>query len=381
MSQLKPLLCRLAVTAALFLIVGCPHRSPLWSPDGRRLLVLAGSAGEEVDKPASQLWLIEVDDGKSNLLAGPEKDTRFLAAAWIDNGSFLALTGQWDGEAIQEKSEKLWKRSLAGKEWQRLEAPQPDEARARRRLPVVMRGAAGSLLAYPTGAEQVTVVSLASGKKLLELDPAEVVGPGPQDGFLIWRPEEGDTGANELVAFGGDLKPLWKTRFSRIRNQIAARHGKEPIEVAFDDTSTSHLPPAGDKETDWVGITLMSSDPGWRDGIPGYYVRLAAKDGAVLGAAPALGLPGQPASAGSWAWGVTAPDAKKQIPAKLLAVDLETAKPAKELQLSGFEKEQVHGYSLDPQGKRLALSLNGAVPRVVIYPLEALETPRALELK
>ena len=74
-SALKALLL-----VPLVLCLGCPHRSPLWSPDGSQLLVLSGPKGEEVEKAASQLWLVNAKARTATRIAAPETDLRILAA-------------------------------------------------------------------------------------------------------------------------------------------------------------------------------------------------------------------------------------------------------------------------------------------------------------
>jgi hypothetical protein len=373
--------------AALFLFVlnaGCPHRSPLWSPDGKHLLVLAGSGGEEVDKAASQLWLVEVASGKALRLEAPAPETRFLAAAWIDSGSFTVLTASWSDGYPKADSGKLWRRSRessgASGGWMEVAgAPPPSESRATRRLPVIIAKAEERLVVYPAGDEKVVAASLRGGAPRLELEPAELIGPGPGGGFLVARPEEGDTGAVEVAAFDAGLEVLWKTKLSTLRAEIARRARKQPVEIVFNDTSTSHLP-FGEESPDWLGVTLFQPDVNWKEGISGYFVRLSAKDGALLDHAQAIGLSGQPAAAGKLAWAVTAPEPKKSIPAALRAFALEAGAAVRSLPLPELRREQVHGYALDPEGRRLALSINAQTPEVRIYRLEDLEMLGTIEL-
>ncbi len=360
----------------LLLAAGCPHRSPLWSPDGKHILVLAGERGEDVEKAASQLWLVDVASGKPARLAAPEKESRFLAALWLGTEEFLVATGQPSGDEIKEGSEKWWRRNATGS-WKRLALPAPSGARLPRRLAVLLgRAAAGSrgtrpggVLVYPVGGEKVSAVSLDGGKVLLELEPAELVGPGPRGGFLAYRETEGGTA--ELVAFGAELRELWKVKFSELRRSVAAKLGKKPVEIIFNETSTSHLP-LGDARAEWVAVNVVFTDVGWREGIPGYHVRLAAADGKLLDVVHAVGLSGQPASFGQYVSCVTAPQRKKKIPTALKVLDLKTGQDAHSLPLPGIKKEQVHGYSVDPSGRRLALSLNAAATELYIFELPAL---------
>ena len=111
---------------ALVLVAGCPHRSPVWSPDGARIVVLAGKSGEEVDKAASQLWLADVASGKARSLQCPDAGVRYLAAEWLDAQTIAVLTGKWDSGFIAEGSEKSGASPRAegdGAEWQDLSSP------------------------------------------------------------------------------------------------------------------------------------------------------------------------------------------------------------------------------------------------------------------
>ena len=200
-------LCLLLVVS-----VGCPHRSPVWSPDGDRILLLAGAKGEDLETAASQMWLIDTRSGETKRLSPPEPDCRFLAATWLSQRRFVALTGKWDEDYIESGSERVWQGD--GTAWTQLDVPHPNEARATRRLPVVVKTKSGNALVYPTGDEAVAIVSLTDGSVLMTLEPAELIGPGPGGGFLVYRPEASDTGGSEIAAFSSDLALLWARKFS-----------------------------------------------------------------------------------------------------------------------------------------------------------------------
>jgi hypothetical protein len=378
---------RLIATVSLLAVVGCPHRSPLWSPDGKRILVLAGPQGEEVDKAASQLWLVDVAAGKAQRLEPPAAGLRYLAAAWLDAERFVTFTAEWVDDAAKEGSGRIWTRSVsAGARWTAFDAPAPSAERSTRRLPLVLRHGSELMLAYAEGNEATVVVSLASRKELFRLTAAEIVGPGPKGGFLVQRADE-PSGGSELVAYDAEFRTLWTSKFSAIRKDVAARLGRKPVEVIFDDTATSQLPaetsqlPAGVAGASWVGVNLIHADPGWRDGIAGFYVQLAASDGAVVGAAGGICLSGQPACAGKAAYAVTAPDPKAKEPPALRAVDPASGKETRSLPLDGVGKDGVHGYAVDPEAKRIALSLSGPVPKLRIYVLEDFDQEREVVLE
>ena len=40
------------------------------------------------------------------------------------------------------------------------------------------------------------------------------------------------------------------------------------------------------------------------------------------------------------------------------------------LELPGVPLKSVHGYRLDPKGTRFAVSINGTVPRILVYPVD-----------
>ncbi|MBI4604753.1 MAG: hypothetical protein HY721_22555 [Planctomycetes bacterium] len=376
---------------ALLLFTGCPHRSPVWSPDGTSILVLAGKAGEEIDKAASQLWLVAAASGKAARLECPEAGSRYLSAAWLGPDQALVLTGKWTGDFIEEGSEKAWRvatagGSRAGGSWKALPLPAPNEARATRRPPVVIRDGSGwkpgDLAAvYPAGAEAVVVAEVEAGKELLKLEPAELVGPGPGGGFLVHRPSPEDSGTIEVAAFGADLKVLWRKKLSELRDAIARRFLKAPVEIVFNDTTTSHLPPRG--EEGWVGLSLIFSDVAWKDGIPGFYLKLDAKTGDVLAAVRGVGLSGRPSTAkgGGSLWAVLAPDPKAKLPVRLEAIAVADGKALSTVPLPDVPKEAVHGYAFDRDGKHFAVSLNATVGQVRIFAAPTPEKPRVVELK
>lgn len=374
MCEIRRVACRALILLPLALVVGCPHRSPVWSPDGRHLLVLVGARGEEIDQAASQLWLLEVESGRATFLEPPEDKTRYLGAAWIDKDRFLVVAGRWEDDVVVEGSGKFWLRSTAKGEWKQVPAPAPSEERVPRRPPVVLQRGDQTLLAYPSGSEAVVVSSLESGKEILRLQPAELVGPGTGGGFLIYRPEAGQTGDTELVAYTRSLEKGWQTRFSVLRAEMALKLGKKAVEIVFNDTSTSHLPLAT-RDPAWVAVTLVFADVGWRDGIPGYYVQLGAKDGKLCRVAEGLGLSGRPTASGTLAWYVKAPDPDTKKPPTLEGVALTDGSVQKSLPLYGLTKEAVHGYSVDPGGKMLALSVNADSPTLRIYTLEGTLSP------
>jgi hypothetical protein len=151
------------------------------------------------------------------------------------------------------------------------------------------------------------------------------VEPGPRGGFIVARPEPENASNIEIVAFGKDLKEVWRKKYTALQNEIAAKLGKPPGDVAFNDTSTSHLPPTG--EPAWVGITLVFSDVGWKEGIPDYYVRLDAASAATLSAVHGIGLSGKPAGGEKSILAVLAPDAKAGLPPPAPVVSLEDGRP------------------------------------------------------
>lgn len=373
---LARLFCCLALACTL---VGCPHRSPVWSPDGSKLIVLSGKVGEEVDKAASQIWLVATESGKTTALVCPDSAVRYLAAAWLDNASLAVLTGKWDSGFIASGSEKIWRVTIDGSRWEALKLPPPNETNATKRPPVVVGSGKSQAIAYPHDAEAVVVAEIDTGREVLKLDPAELVGPGPQGGFLVSRPQPEDAGTIELVAFGADFKLLWRKKLSEIRAGIAQKLSRQPIDIVFNTTSTSELPPHG--EDGWVGLTVVFSDVGWKDGIPGYHLKLDARTGDVQGAVRGVGLSGRPAIANGVLWSVLAPDSKAKLPVRLQLFAAADGKPGATVALKDVAREQVYGYALDPAGKRLAVSVGGSAPGVLLFAPETLDKPGTILLK
>ena len=388
-----------AAVALLLTAAGCVHRSPVWSPDGRYVLVLGTSSAEEsVDHAASRLWLVDVEEKAPQSLDPPTAGHRFLAALWLDNSSILVATGEWKDEEIVEGSEAWWRRDVASTAWKKLAIPPPSGSRVTRRQPVLLDATpAGPALAYASGYEDTIVVALDSGSTLHTLPLTETIGPGSPGTLLVQR--ETDRGTTELALVETTGESLWKDRwtvgFTALRASIAKATGTKPVEVVINDASTSHRPyphatrsvPAkagrdsssaasddsaseatGTAPTpDWIGVTVHFSDVGWKNGIPGYYLRLAASDAELLSVAKATGLSGRPAGDGRHAWCVTAPDKSAGTPPTLRSFDLVTHEPKTSKPLAGVPKEGVHGYSLDPSGERLALSLSLPRREILVY--------------
>lgn len=366
------------LSALLALAVGCPHRAPVWSPDGSRIIVLTGKAGEDVDKAASQIWLVDAESGKAAQLSCPDKGVRYLSSAWLDSASFVTLTGKWEGGFVEAGSERIWRVSEHGTKWDLVRAPPPNETNATKRPPVVIRSGKDAAIVYPSDAEAVVVVEVETGKEILRIESAELVGPGPSGGFIASRPQPEDSSTIEVAAFGADLKILWRQKLSQLREGISKKLGKQPVDIVFNTSSTSQLPPKG--EEGWVGLTLVFSDVGWKDGIPGYHVKLDEKTGGVLAAVRAVGLSGRPSIVAGRIWAVLAPDAKAKLSIRIATIQAEDGKIIASTPLEGVEKENVYGYALDPAGKRFALSLTGSVPTLRIYS-DAQAAPRIINLK
>lgn len=371
----------LARASALLVLValglGCPHRSPEWSPDGQQLLVLVGREGEACDAPASSLWLINATNGeKQRVKKPPHEKCRFLAVRWIDPQKFLAFTTQWEDGQVIDEGEKIWLGDSTS--WKEVKGPRPNAARVTRRLPVVLRSEKGVSIVYPTDDEILAIVSLANGKTLHEIEPAEIIGPGPQGGFLVWRPEDSDTGGIEIAAISGDAQDLWTQSFSKLRKGIATKLDKKPLDIVFNDASTSHVP-AGKQPAQWVGLVVNFSDVSWPQGITGFYVQLDAKSGELLHVVQGRGVPGQPMGNDESAWcGLSG--SRGQGTPKLTRLDLKSGNPTAVLPLTGVGKNGVHGYSLSPQGNRFAVSVNGAPARITIHSSNDLAVTKTIEL-
>ena len=363
----------------LFVVaVGCPHRSPVWSPEGRRILLLAGEKGEGLDKAASQLWLVDAKSGDKKKLSLPEPNCRFLTATWLNNEHFVALTGKWDEDYIEPGTEKVWRSD--GSTWTRMNVPAPSEARATRRLPMVVKTRGGKALVYPTRDEAIVVVALGDGKTLKTLEPAELVGPGPEGGFLVYRPEPSDTGGSEVAAFSSELELLWTRKFSALRAGIAKKLGKKPLEIVFNEASTSHLPHGGEAG-DWLGITMVFSDISWREGLTAYYAQLDAKTGKILTAVAAMGTAGKPSAVSKAVWAVLAAAPKKKLPPRLAKIDVRTGKQLEVTPLAGVSQRAVHGYASSPRGDEFAVSVNGAPPSLRIYNTRDLKSSTVIALE
>ncbi len=368
--------------ASLLLVftVGCPHRSPLWSPDGKWILVLAGEKGENVDHGASRAWLVEAASGKKRLLAPPVKGHRFLAASWTSAHAFVMVTGEWDEDIAVEGSGKLWKRGVNDDSWKAIDVPTPSEERVTRRLPFVIPRHGDARLVYPTGPESVTVVSLATESTIKVIALADLVGPAADDGVLITQTDD-RSGNTWLVALDADLATRWKVDFNHLRKTIAVRLEKKPVEVVFNDTSTSHLPRKRlTNGADWVGVTLTFSDVGWSDGIVAYYVRLDAHDGSLISVMTAKGLSGRPESVDQHVIAFTAPEPRKKVPVALRAFDITGGAAIKATLFPDLKKEQVHGYAMDAEGTRLAVSINGTTPALLLFDVARLEQTRKVRL-
>jgi hypothetical protein len=363
---------KLMALAALFspvalLMVGCPHRSPVWSPDSKHLLLLARSSEEPVDRPAGGIWLVDVEARKAERLPDPAPSAQYLAAAWIDERSFVALTAlPGDGE-IKEGSEAIWRGGLGEKGWTRVPGPEPSGERTPRRVPLVIQSGGAKALVYASGSESVVAVDLASGKEIQKLSPAELVGPGPAEGFLITRPEP-ETGGLELAAYGPDLKQLWARRFSALTGEIAAKLGKKPEGIVINDTSSSVR--AGTPPGTEVSLTMIYTDVSWREGVSGYYVTLSGKDGSFRSVAAATALPGRPGQAGGAAWAITPAAERGSDTAVIRSFPLGGAGEEARVELKGTKKAAVYGYSLSPSGKEFAAVIAGAKVKILLFPIE-----------
>ncbi|MCH2375238.1 MAG: hypothetical protein MK538_13705 [Planctomycetes bacterium] len=368
-----------SVPVCLFVLLatGCPHRSPVWSPDGSKLLVLAGANEEACDHSASQLWLVDVTTGKGKTLALPEANSRLLAAVWIDNQTFVTFTGRWEGNSIAPESEKVWRGD--GSKWTEMKLPRPNAARVTRRIPVLVESDGQKALAYPVGDEGLVVVALSDGKVLAEFEPAELIGPGAQGGILIYQPEDSEDGGVEVAAVGNDLKQLWAVNFANLRTSAAKRLGKTPFEIVFNDTSTSHRPPGNEKG--WVGMVMVFSDVSWPDGINGYYFQLDEKTGELKNVVAGHGTSGLPTGAKDSVWATLAPSRKGKLPMRVARINLTDGKPSDVAPLAGVAKTALHGYSLSPAGDRVAVSINGETPSVKIYKSDNLEELKTIPLK
>jgi len=347
------------------LMVGCPHRSPLWSPDSKHILLLARSGDEQVDRPAGGLWLVDVESQKTARLPEPSAGAHYLAAAWIDERSFVVFTALMDQGDVKEGSEAMWRGAVGSKEWKQVAGPKPSSERSPRRNPVVLKTEKQQLVVYPTGSETVAAVDLADGKVISKIEPAELIGPGPAGGCFVYRPEA-ETGGLELVAVGADLKPLWTKKFSALSREIGEKTGKKPAEIVINDTSTSARlgTPLGSE----AAVTFVYTDVSWRDGVSGYYVRFNGKDGKVLSATSATGIWGRPGEAGGAAWAIT-PAAERGDAVVIRSVPVSGGDGVR-IELPGQKKSSVYGYALSPTGKTFGAVFGGAKVKLVLYPVE-----------
>lgn len=366
-----------AATLLLLLNVGCPHRSPLWSPDGKSILVLTDRGGEEVKKAASELWIVQVGDSKAQRLEAPEKDLRFLGAAWLDNERFVAVTGRWDSGYVESESEKLWLVEEGGKKWTAVAGPRPSESRITMHPPVVCLPEGGRpLVVYPAEDEAVVVVDPSTGKLSARAEPAELIGEAPSGGFLVQRPEEGDTGDTELAALDARGNLLWKRSFANLRREIAGILEKKAVEIVFNDTSTSRLVEGGAR----VGLTLVFSDVSWKEGLAGYYIELT-KDAKLAAVVPGRGVWGRPAAHGGRLLAVAAPQSDAELPLRIVEIELATRKTRRSTVLEGLTNKAIYGYALGPSGKRFALSVGGHQPALRIYDAAELSSPNVIPLR
>lgn len=241
---------------------------------------------------------------------------------------------------------------------------------------MVTRSADGAprALVYPTGDEMVAAVDLASGKVGLEIATAQVVGPGPRGGFLVYRPDA-DTGGLILEAYGAGLERLWTRPFAAIRTDIAKVTSTAPARVVFNDASSSSVSAGGAT----VGVNLVFTDVSWNDGIRGYHAVLRSSDGVALAARgetcfSGVPVPTKPDAAGaSWVWAV-APTTRRNVKtgsirAFPLGKSAKPAPPSTDVVLEGVRKSAIHGYRLSPDGRRFAVSVNGRATRLLLYPV------------
>lgn len=243
-----------------------------------------------------------------------------------------------------------------------------------RRNPGVVRSADGkpTAIAYATGDNSVVAVDLATGAAHLELEESEIIGDGPEGGFLIYRIDE-STGGMELVSIGRDLKQRWKRPFFHLAREIAAILGRDRGQVVFNDTSTSIV--ARDGKT--VAVNLVFTDVAWNDGVQGFHAVLSSKDGSVISVAGATCLPGRPALVGgkdTWAWAVF-PTTKRNVKTgsvravRLAGPGAASGPAGADLKIDGVSKGSIHGYAVGPRGDRLCVVVNGRPTRLLVYPI------------
>jgi hypothetical protein len=137
------------------------------------------------------------------------------------------------------------------------------------------------------------------------------------------------------------------------------------------------LPAKG--EEGWVGLTLIFSDVGWKDGIPGFYTKLDAKSGEVLSAVRGVGLSGRPSSAAApsgWCWR----DAKaKPPPTPRDDVKLDDGKSIASVR-SRASEGGVHGTPPTPRASASPCRQRRDDALRIFSP-DALEKPRTIDLK
>jgi hypothetical protein len=390
---------RCAVAALLLVIAttGCPHRSPLWSPDGRHVLVLTGMTAEPLDRPASRLFLVDVEKGAATPLLAPTSGSKFLTAVWIDATTFLVATGFESGDTVTSGSERWWKAKVGVEGWTESTLPAPSGSRVMRRPPILVSSEKrGATLVYPEGVEDVIAVRIADAEVIYRASIAETVGALPGGAALIQR--ENDLGSLELVALNSDLGERWTRRFSALREDLAKEFEVRAVDIVFNDASTTFIerspaPSSSGTENGGqgaIGVVLCFSDVSWKDGVPGYYARLDAATGRVLGSARGRGLPGAPSSLDGTAWYVPAPDGKKTTTIQLLGVALgssanSTTEPPRSISLPVTSREGLQGYSADPSGKTIAVALPGETPELWIFeiadPTRVGAEPRRIRLE
>jgi len=359
---------------------GCPHRSPVWSPDSKHLLLLALQGSEEVDRPAGGIWLVEPETRKASRLGDPLPRALYLAAGWLDNRAYYVLAAQdGDGE-VKEGSEGIWRGEVGSEKWTRIPGPPPSSERSNRRNPVAIQVGGKAALVYTTGPESVVVVEVAGGKELLRIQTAELVGPGPRGGFLIARPDAEASGL-EVVAIGSNLKTLWSKRFSELSSRIAARLGKKPMDIVINDTSTSEL--VGSPPGSEVGLVLVYTDVSWRDGISGYYVRFS-ETGDLLSANAGMALPGRPRNGAGAVWAVApARESGGGDRAAVRSFPLKGGE-GERLEIPGVKRNQIHGYSMSPSGRELGVVVGGRGVKLLLYQIDGGKVrggPEEIEIK
>ncbi len=353
--------------------VGCPHRSPIWSPDAQHVLLLTGPSKEPLDEPASQLWQVSVDGSARRQIAPPRAAQRFLGALWIDSKSFVAFTVEWeDGSAVDE-SESTWLRH--DEKWSPLKLPRANATRLTRRPPVRL---AGGRMAYASGEEAITIASAADGKALKTIELAEVVGPGPSGGLLIYRVDD-ESGAAEIASLSPTLEETWSRKFSDLRREIATALGKKPLEITFNDTGGTHVRAEG-SSPEWVGVTLSFGDASWRRGISGYYVQLDGANGRLLKCVDGRALCGQPMAANGHVFGVLAPKRSREESPRLVSIAVDGRDVVHHRELRLESQDTLYGYSLSPDGQKFAVSLRGAPAALRIFSSK-LEQQEVIELR